>query len=92
MNNIITKTKIEIYHQISLKALEISKKSVVEGKNNEAQSIFIIVECYLKDSVYFKNKKDYINSFACLNYAHGWLDCGARLKIYKVNDNNLFSV
>ena len=39
-----------------------------------------------------EKKGDYINSFAALNYAHGWLDSGARLKIFNVKDTNLFTV
>ena len=51
-----------------------------------------MVEAYLSDSQYFKDKKDFINAYGALNYAHGWLDCGARLKIYKVTDNKLFTI
>jgi len=39
-----------------------------------------------------EKKQDIVNAFACLNYAHGWLDCGARLGIFKVADNRLFVV
>ena len=67
-----------------------SKSSI--GKKKQSEEILLMVECYLKDSLYFKEKKDYVNAFACLNYAHGWLDCGARLKIFDVKDNKLFSV
>ena len=40
----------------------------------------IKVDCYLKDSKHFQEKGDYVNAFGALNYAHGWLDSGARLK------------
>jgi hypothetical protein len=33
-----------------------------------------------------------VNSFAALNYAHGWLDSGVRLDIFKVRDNKLFTI
>jgi hypothetical protein len=33
-----------------------------------------------------------VNVFAAVNYAHGWLDCGARLKIFDVRDDKLFTI
>lgn len=86
----ITEEKIEKYFNITSKALNIAKKSIVKDK--EAKEIILMVECYLKDSEYFKKNNDYINSFAAINYAHGWLDSGARLKIFNVTDNKLFTV
>ncbi len=92
MKNNITEDKIERYHVLTTKALEIAKKSVARGKKKQAKEIFLIVECYLKDSLFFKEKKDFVNAFGCLNYAHGWLDCGARLKVFIVKDTRLFTV
>lgn len=92
MKNIITKEKIEKYLQLTSKALAIAKKSVAKGKKKQSEEIFLMAECYLKDSRYFTEKKDFVNAFGCLNYAHGWLDCGARLKIFIVKDNKLFTV
>ena len=51
-----------------------------------------MVENYLKDARYFESQGNIVNAFAALNYAHGWLDCGARLKLFKVNDSRLFAV
>jgi len=92
MKNTVTKSKLEEYYKITSKALEVSKRSIAKGKEKKSEEIFLMVSCYLKDSIYFKGKKDYVNSFACLNYAHGWLDAGARLKVFRVKDNKLFSV
>jgi hypothetical protein len=89
---IITKEKIKKYRDLSQKALDIAKKSITKGKEIEAREITMMVECYLEDSIHFESKLDYVNSFACLNYAHGWIDAGARLKIFDVTDNNLFTV
>jgi hypothetical protein len=88
----ITKAKIEKYYNLSSKAIEIAKKSIAKGKEKQAKEIVLMVECYLSDSKHFEKKKDYVNAFAALNYAHGWIDAGARLKIFKVKDNNLFTV
>lgn len=90
--NTITKAKIEKYYNLTNKALAIAKKAIAKGKNKQAKEIILMVECYLSDSKHFKEKKDYVNAYGALNYAHGWLDCGARLKIFKVTDNKLFTV
>lgn len=90
MNNRITKQKLEKYYNLTNKALNIAKISVVKTK--ESKEIFEMVEAYLSDSNYFKKKGDYVLAYGSLNYAHGWIDAGARLKIYKVKDKNLFAV
>ena len=33
-----------------------------------------------------------VNAFAALNYAHGWLDSGARIGLFDVKDSRLFTV
>jgi len=92
MQNKITKTKIEKYKNITEKALNIAKKSIAKGKEKQAKEIIKMVECYLSDAEHFQEKQDYINSYGALNYAHGWLDSGARLRIFNVKDNRLFTV
>ena len=92
LKNKITNSKIEKYYQLTSKALEIARKSVPPKFKKQAKEIVLIVECYISDAKHFQQKGDYINSFACLNYAHGWLDAGARLKIFNVKDNKLFTV
>ena len=88
----ITKAKIEKYQELTTKALKIAKKSIIKSKQKQANEIILMVEAYLSDSKYFQKKQDYINSFGAINYAHGWLDSGARLKIFNVKDNKLFTI
>ncbi|MBT4135480.1 DUF357 domain-containing protein [archaeon] len=92
LKNKITKEKIKKYYNLSSKAIKIAKKSIAKGKEKQAKEIVLMVECYLSDSQHFEKNKDYVNAFAALNYAHGWIDAGARLKIFKVKDNNLFTI
>ena len=84
--------KLEKYWEISSKAFDIAKKNIAKGKEKQAQEILKMVQCYLEDSRHFESKGHYVNAFAAVNYAHGWLDCGARLKIFNVTDNKLFTV
>jgi hypothetical protein len=92
MENKVTKQKINKYRTLTTKALKIAEKNIAKGKEQEAKEIIQMVSCYLKDSEYFEKKGNFVNAFACLNYAHGWLDCGARLKIFLVKDRKLFTV
>jgi hypothetical protein len=92
MQDKITKSKLEKYFSVTEKALKISKKSVEKERGEEAEEIIAMVENYLNDAKYFKTEGKYVEAFACLNYAHGWLDSGARLGIFKVKDNKLFVI
>lgn len=92
MNDIISGEKIKKYRALTEKALKIVRKSVAKGKEKEAKEIIEMVSNYLSDSEYFEKKEDFVNVFAAINYAHGWLDCGARLKIFIVKDRKLFTV
>lgn len=92
MKDKITKEALEKYYKITEKALNIVKKSIAKSRDKEAREIIQMVECYLSDSKHFEKKKDYVNAFGAIYYAHGWLDCGARLKIFEVTDNSLFTI
>jgi hypothetical protein len=50
-----------------------------------------MVSRYISDAKHFYNKNDYVNAFAALNYAHGWLDAGARSGVFDVHDSRLFT-
>ena len=88
----ITGEKLLKYFKVTSQALEIARKS---GNRTslvkEREDIIDMVERYLKDALYFKDKGDYVNAFAALNYSHGWLDVGARLGIFDVHDSKLFT-
>ena len=92
MQNKITKEKLQKYKDLTSEALNIAKKSVVKGKERQAKEIIDMVSNYLLDSEYFEKKNDFVNSFAALNYAHGWLDSGVRLGVFKVKDDKLFTI
>ncbi len=92
MKNLITQQKIEKYLGLTEKALKIAMKNISKKRKNEAEEIIIMADNYLSDAKYFKIKGDFVNSFAAINYAHGWLDAGARLKIFKVRDRKIFTI
>jgi uncharacterized protein len=90
--NLVCNRRLDKYRQITTEALAMAKRNISKGHENEAKEIIQMVECYLSDSKHFEKEGHYVNSYGCLNYAHGWLDCGARLKIFNVKDNRLFTV
>jgi hypothetical protein len=92
MNNKIPKERLDKYFKLTSKALKEVKKKIIKGKENYAKEIIEMVENYLSDAKHFESKKDYVDAFAALNYAHGWLDSGVRLDVFDVDDDKLFTV
>jgi len=92
MEDKITKEKIEKYFNLTSTALEKVKSSIIKGKENYAKEIIDMVSNYLSDAKHFEEKGDLVNSFAALNYAHGWLDSGVRIDIFETKDDKLFTV
>ena len=84
--------KIKKYWEITSKALDIARRNVAEGKAKEADEIVNMVSAYLSDAKHFEKLGHHVNAFAAINYAHGWLDCGARLKIFTVKNTKLFTI
>lgn len=85
--NLVCKARLDKYRGITEKALKIAEKSIAKGKEKDAKEIIKMVSCYLSDAKYFEKQGNYVNAFACLNYAHGWLDAGARLKIFNIKNS-----
>jgi len=92
MEDKITKQKLEKYYNLTSKALDIAKKSIVEGKEKEAREIIEMVSNYLSDAKHFESKDNFVDAFAAINYAHGWLDSGVRLGVFEVDDDKLFTI
>lgn len=92
MKKQISEKKLSKYISLTEKALEAAKNNINQKNKKQAKEIIQMVSCYLSDSKHFKEKKDFVNSFAAINYAHGWLDTGARLGIFEVKDNKLFTI
>lgn len=92
MQDRITVEKIEKYFDLTSRALKEVKKNVIKGKEKYAKEIIEMAENYLSDARHFYSKKDFVNAFAALNYAHGWIDSGVRLDIFDVKDDKLFTI
>jgi len=89
----ITDEKLAKYFKITKEALEKAKESGNRTTLEEERKDFLdMIERYISDANHFNEKGDKVNAFAALNYAHGWLDAGARLGIFDVHDSRLFTV
>lgn len=93
MNNTVTLEKLEKYFSITKEALDKAKNALDSDRKAEAEDFLNMASLYYQDAHYFlTEKKDAVLAFAALNYAHGWLDAGARIGLFKVKDSRLFTV
>ncbi len=97
MSSEISKERLEKYFQITSEALAAAQKARVTGKisldgKEKTLEVLDMVERYVSDAKFFASRGDVVLAFAALNYAHGWLDAGARLGLFSVKDSRLFTV
>lgn len=86
----ITKEKVEKYFKLSKEAFAMASENIADAE--KGKEILDFVSNYISDAEHFFGEDHYVNALAALSYAHGWLDCGARLGIFSVKDNRLFVV
>ena len=92
MKNEITEDKLKKYFSITGEALDKCKNSLDKKRLKDAKDFLDMAQRYYSDAKYFYDKKDFVLAFGALNYAHGWLDAGARIKLFDVHDSRLFTV
>ena len=93
INDKITLKKLESYFSITAEALLQAKDNFDEKRIEQARDFWNMANAYYQDAKFFQEKKqDYVLAFGALNYAHGWLDAGARIKLFLVKDSRLFTV
>ena len=92
MQDKITREKLEKYFKVTETALDIAEKSKNRTSlDKEREDMLDMIRRYISDAKHFYKKEDFINAFAALNYAHGWLDSGARIGIFDVHDSKYFT-
>lgn len=92
----ITKERLDKYFDVTNRALEkvkiVSKKEEIDFKEH-AEDFLNMAQCYFNDAKHFEKQGKIVLAYGALNYAHGWLDAGARLGLFDVDhDNVLFTV
>ncbi len=88
----ITKDRLGKYYKITEEAIDKAKLSKSKFSDDIRNDFLNMIESYFKDAKYFEDKGDIVSAFAALNYAHGWLDAGARIGVFIVKDSRLFTV
>lgn len=89
----ITKEKIEKYFKITGEALEMVKTHPMDvNRLDQAKDFLDMASRYFSDAKHFFDNGDWVLAYGALNYAHGWLDAGARSGLFDVHDDRLFTV
>lgn len=93
IKNIVTDEILDKYFELASKAITMAKSAPkTKGQEDLAEEFLGMAISYFEDAKYFREKGDLVKSYGCLNYSHGWLDSGARLKLFIVNDDHLFAI
>ena len=89
----ITEAKLKKYFDVTGRAIIKAEASPNRlGMEDARRDCIDMIRRYYSDAEHFYEKGDFVNSFACLNYAHGWLDACARIGLFDVKDSTLFTV
>ena len=95
ISNTISEERIVRYLQITAEAMEKVRiaSPAPSHLRRAAEDFLSMARAYYQDALHFKGNGDYLNAFAAVNYAHGWLDAGARLGLFDVGgDHRLFTL
>lgn len=95
MNQAISEEKVLKYLDTTRRALDKLVVAAPERSFNRrlAEDFLNMATSYYNDALHFHEAGDLINAFAAVNYAHGWLDCGARIGLFDVGgDDRLFTL
>jgi len=89
----ITEEKLQKYFRITEEALKTLEIAVHEKSllRSVADDFLTMARSYFNDARYYYEKGDYVTAFAALNYAHGFIDAGVRLGVFRGEDDRLFA-
>jgi hypothetical protein len=84
-----TVERVKKYLSITEKGLEKLKISCAEKSHlrKVAEDFLNMATSYYNDARFFFEKGELANAFACVNYAHGWLDAGVRMGLFDVGED-----
>ncbi len=86
--------KVKRYERLLREALE--KAEVAPIKQSHMYRIAgdyrTMATSYYNDGLHFMETDDPVNALVCFSYGHAWLDAGARLGLFDVDDDVLFTI
>ena len=92
---VITEEKMASYMERTGNALEVVRIAPPDRSHLKrvAEDFLGMARSYYEDASTFKDRGDYVLAYGAVNYAHGWLDAGARLGLLDVGgDDQLFTL
>lgn len=91
VSSTITDEKMAKYLDITTRARKKLKISppVRSFERRLANTFLERSEAYFIEAVGYRNENDYVKAFATVNYAHAWLDCGARMGLFDVDEDDV---
>ncbi len=92
---VITDAHIDRYLAVTEKGLAAAKIAPPARSHHRrlAEDFLGMAKAYAGDARHFRDQGDLVNALSCVNYAHGWLDAGARLGLFDVGgDDQLFTL
>jgi len=86
--------KVKRYERLLKEALEKAGFAPIEKSHMRtvAQDFHTMASSYYDDGVHFIEIDDPVNALVCFSYGHAWLDAGARLGVFDVEDEVLFTI
>jgi len=86
--------KVKRYERLLKEALEKAGFAPIEKSHMHtvAQDFHTMASSYYDDGVHFIEIDDPVNALVCFSYGHAWLDAGARLGVFDVDDEILFTI
>ncbi len=89
--NEVTDAKLEKYFSVTKAAIKLAKAAVNPKNQAIAIDFLDMAERYLSDAQHFRKKGNFVSAFGAVNYAHAFLDAGARMGAFDVHDSDLFA-
>ncbi len=90
----VLEEKVKRYEDMLNKALKAFETSPRENSHlrKVADDFSTMAGSYYDDGIHFMEDGDMVNALVCFSYGHAWLDAGVKLGIFKVSDENLFTI
>jgi len=86
--------KVKRYEKLLRQALEKAEFAPIKDSHMYAiaNDFHTMARSYYEDGNHFIYNGDLVNALICFSYGHAWLDAGARLGVFKVDDDKLFTI
>ncbi len=86
--------KVNRYESLLRQALEKAEFAPIKDSHMYAvaNDFHTMARSYYEDGIHFVHHEDPVNALICFSYGHAWLDAGARLGVFLVDDDILFTI